>query len=210
LFSIKAIRTEFDSGVEAVLGELKRTIRGTKLNPQELRQQTEQRLSTFASAAKSVIQAGDFQQKLAAFDQYLQFALRQFDVGFFDPSEPEIPSVANNSINIGTMTGSAIQQGSPEARQAIDFKLDVERATASLQSFEHELSKAQVSAEKLVEIAADIATIKAQLSKPSPSLAILREAGHSIRSVAEGIAAGVLTSPLVGAATALVSAIAPH
>jgi hypothetical protein len=80
-----------------------------------------------SDAAKRVVGASSFRQlamedyidkKLREFDEVLEFKIRQFDVGFFDSQEPEVPHMAN-TINIGTMTGSAIQQGSPHAKQAV-------------------------------------------------------------------------------------------
>ena len=118
IFSIEAAKKEFDAGIDAVLGELKRTIRKTKLNPKDLRDRAAERLMKFANDAKSAAQVGDVTMgvdvfgQLRAFDQHLQFALRQFDIGFFEPVEPEVPPMAN-AITIGTMTGSVIQQESP-------------------------------------------------------------------------------------------------
>jgi hypothetical protein len=118
--SFKAMRKEFDSGVESVLGELKRVIQTTKLDRDKLRESAVQRLTNFATAAKAIAQTpeassmgmGEYLNKqFAEIDRHLQFSVRQFEVGFFDPAEPEIPPVAN-SITIGTMTGSAIMQGS--------------------------------------------------------------------------------------------------
>jgi hypothetical protein len=209
LCSIEAALTEFEAGVDATLGELKRVITKTaRLDPHELRQAAAQRLENFAVAAKDAARVDryrtEFQGQLAAFDQYLRFALRQFDVGFLDPSEPEVPPVAN-SINIGTMTGSVIQQGSPGATQTVN--LNIEGALAALHTFESELSKVQIDGRTMNDLAADIATIKAQLSKPSPSVGILQEAGKSLRNVVESIAAGVLTSEVVAAAIALANAL---
>jgi hypothetical protein len=203
---IEAVRTEFEAGVDAAFGELKRVISKTNLDPRELRQHTAQRLTQFATDAKAGVRMTlglDVQKQLAAFDQYLRFALRQFDVGFLDPSEPEVPAVANNSINIGTMSGGAIQQGSPGATQTVEFKLNVEVALAAVHTFESELSKVRIDDGAVTELAADIATIKAQLSKPSPSIGILQEAGKSIRNIVEGIAGGILTSPVLTAAAEL-------
>src|SRR6476620_7696774 len=56
IFGVQAVRKEFDSGVEAVLGELKRTIQTTKLDSDKLRESAEQRLTNFAIAAKAVAQ----------------------------------------------------------------------------------------------------------------------------------------------------------
>ena len=68
--------------------------------------------------------ADHFKKEFDSFDNHLSFALRQFDVGFTDPSEPEVPQMTNNSITVGNMTGN-IQQGSPGASQSFEFKLNV-------------------------------------------------------------------------------------
>ena len=209
--SIEAVRTAFDGGVEAVLGELKRTIQKNKLNPKELRQHAEQRLSKFANDAKDVARIDgsmglDLRPRLAEFDQHLEFALRQFDVGFFDRPEPENPPIAN-AITIETMTGSVIQQGSPGATQTVQQKVDVKSVTTALNTLESELSRVQIDNTTLTELSADIATIKAQLSKPSPSMRILQEAGRSVRNVIEGIAGGILTPEVIAAVTALGAAL---
>lgn len=128
ILSVEAVRKEFDSGVEAVLGELKRVARKTKLDREDLRQNAFRRLENFITAAKAVAQtpeassfpSNQLDERLAAFDKHLWFAKRQFDVGFLEPAEPEAPPVTN-AINIGSMTNSAIQQGSPGAKQTVEF-----------------------------------------------------------------------------------------
>lgn len=115
LRTFDTVREEFDAGIKTTLGELKRAVRITKLNPSDLRQVTVQCLNNFAIEAKSLIRANLIQgipsatvdQNLGSFDQHLSFAMRQFDVGFFEPQEPEVPRV-HNAINIGAMTGSTI------------------------------------------------------------------------------------------------------
>jgi hypothetical protein len=215
LLNIEAARKAFDGGVDTTLGELKRTIRMTKLDPQKLRELVGQRLTKFAAAAKATAQidnpvtgglADYSQEQFADFDKYLQFSLRQFDVGFHDPSEPEVPPISTSSITVGTMTGN-IQQGSPGATQTFELKVNIEAAQAALRIFEAELNKCEVDDRARQELAADIATIKAQLSKRSPSVSILHEAGKSVRSVVEGVVTGVLTSPLLKAAIALGTAL---
>jgi hypothetical protein len=216
ILSIDAVRAEFEAGIEATLGELKRTVRNTELDPKLLRDRVGQRLTKFTDDVKGTAQVRDMgitgvdnhvTDEFAAFDKYLQFALRQFDVGFHDAPEPEVPPMTDNSVTVGNMMGN-IQQGSPGATQTFEFKLNIEAAQTALQSFESELSKIAIDDDRAMqELAADVATIKAQLSKPSPSVAILHEAGKSVRNVVEGIVAGVLTSPLLMAAAALGKAI---
>jgi hypothetical protein len=105
------------------------------------------------------------------------------------------------------MTGN-IQQGSPGASQSFEFKLNVEGARTALHAFETELSKVVIDDRtRLDELAADVATIKAQLSKSSPSLTILQEAGKSLRKITERVVAGVVTSPVLKAVVALGTAL---
>jgi hypothetical protein len=209
IFSIEAARKEFETGVEAVLGELKRTIRKNKLDPKDLRQHAGERLLKFANDAKAAAKVGGGLgdvSSLAAFDEHLKFALRQVDVGFRDPAEPETPPMTN-AINIGTMTGSVIHQASPGATQTVEMKVDVNAVSTALSTLESELSKAQIDANAMTELSADTATIKAQLSKPAPSIQILQEAGRSVRNVVEGVAGGLLTPGVIAAVGALGAAL---
>jgi hypothetical protein len=213
IFSIEAVRKEFDSGVEAVLGGLKRVARKTKLDREDLRQNAFKRLENFVTAAKVVAQTPEassfpsqLDERLAAFDQHLRFAKRQFDVGFLEPAEPEAPPVTN-AINIGSMTNSAIQQGSPGAEQTVNFTLNIEVATTALNGFESAIESADLPSKTVDELMGDICTIRAQLAKPSPSRRIIQEAGKSLRNVVEGIAGGMLTPTVTAAAVALWSAL---
>ena len=62
-------------------------------------------------------------------------------------------------------------------------------------------------AKEIAELKADLATIKAQLQKPVPNGAILTEAGKSVRSIAEGIVAGMMTSRAIQSVSELVRAL---
>jgi hypothetical protein len=133
--------------------------------------------------------------------------LRQFDVGFRDPAEPEVPPLPSNSIIIGNMTGSAIQQGSPGAKQNVEFTLEIQAVDKALTAFESAVAAASLPQAKADELTADVRAIRAQLAKPSPSAIIIQEAGRSLRNVVEGIAGGMLTPGIVAAAAALWSAL---
>jgi hypothetical protein len=115
--------------------------------------------------------------------------------------------VTNNSITIGNMTGSAIQQGSPGANQTVEFKLEAHAVQSALAAFESAVTSAGLPSPKAAELMADVQTIKSQLAKPSPSTLIVQEAGKSLRNVVEGIAGGMLTPAVTAAAVALWSAL---
>lgn len=209
-----AVRAEFDAGIETALGELKRTIKRTKLDRADLRQVTISCLENFAIEIKALTRADHYRslagqavdERLTAMDHDLAFAIRQFDTGFVDPEEPERPNV-NNSINIGTMTGSAIQHGSPGATQSVQFNLEIDEAKSALAAFEAAIKTVQLPKPQLDEVTAELSTIAAQLSKASPSPVILQEAGRSIRNIVEGVAAGLMTPSALAAAPALWSAL---
>lgn len=205
---------EFDKGIVAALGELKRVTLLGVLDMWELRRITHHRLQDFAARMKAVTKpeklkelgpAKTIDQMLTEFDGRLTFALRQFDVGFEDPPLPEEPQVTSNSIQIETMIGGGIQQGTRGSSQFIAH-VDAPTALRAIEGLEVELSQAS-STPTIVELRADLATIKAQLSKSSPSPTILTEAAKSFRNVAEGIVAGAMTNRTMQLATDLLRAL---
>src|SRR5262249_6246003 len=106
-----------------------------------------------------------------------------------------------------TMTGSAIQHGSPGATQSVQFNLKIDEAKSALAAFEAAMKTVQLSKPQSDEVMAELNTISAQLSKPSPSLVILQEAGRSLRNIVEGVAAGLMTPSVLAVAPALWSAL---
>jgi hypothetical protein len=209
------VREEFDAGIATAFGELKRTIRKTDLNRNELRQVTVSCLEDFVVEMKALTRSDQYRRlaeqevvkRLTAFDQDLNFAIRQFDTGFFDPEEPERPNV-NNSINIGgNVTGSAVQQNSPGAAQSVQFNLNIDDVRSALAAFETAINAVQLPKPHSDDVTAEMNTISAQLAKASPSLVILQEAGRSLRNIVEGIAAGLMTPGVLAAAPALWNAL---
>jgi len=146
------------------------------------------------------------EQQLKKFDTDLRFAIRQFDVGFFDPPEPERPAtMTDNSITIGTMTESAIQQSSPGATQTASFSVNVAAIKTALDAFESEIGRAQLAPGMASELSADVQTIRSQLTKATPAHGIIQETGKSIRKVLEGVATGATTAGVIAAGKALLS-----
>lgn len=206
---------EFDLGIQSALGEVKRSIRITNIDPQILRQLTIQCLNQFLIEMKEACEPNFLRgvgksaavdkmidESLSKFDSRLRFVVRQFDVGFLSPGEPEQAPMAKNFISIGTMTGSSIQQDSAGAKLANTVEINVQEALAAIESFEASLKKIALERQVAGDMAADIATIKAQLSKQAPSIKILHETAKSLRNIAEQIVAGVLTSESVQALAA--------
>lgn len=133
--SWEIVQEEFDRGIDAALGELKRAIRIDLLDHDDLRRIAEEALRAFAERMKTLVifdWLPEFKVRLSELDTRLTFALRQFAVGFLEPREPEVPLAMSNSINIGSMSGCAIQQGTKNSVQV----LSVEGATKALQDLE--------------------------------------------------------------------------
>ncbi len=204
------VKKEFDVGVEAALGELRRAVSKTRLDPQELRQATAQCLANFAIATKGVAAftridvhvPGAFEKWEKELNADLAFKLRQFDVGFLIPNEPEVPQVSN-AINIGSMTNSAVQQGSPGATQSQSVAIKIDEAKAAIAALEAGHGELKLPAEQLSDFRNDLATIRAQLAKAAPSHSIVREAARSVRTIAEGAVGGMLTPSIMTALAAL-------
>ena len=200
-------------GIDVGLGECKRAMRITPIDHNSLRTATEERLTSFVETLKQPLLPndgslmGDFRQSvltlLPKLDEHLQFAMRQFDVGLLDPAEPKEPLTMNNSVSIGVMSGGMVQQGTTHSTQSATDAFNAGDVAKALQIFADALQTEKLPAKQLADMQADIDTIHVQLAKDQPSKSILQETGKSIRSVVEGLAAGLLTDPTVNAAREL-------
>jgi hypothetical protein len=203
------------AGNEKALRELQKTIQSTNLPPKELRDCTVSELENYrlqleaiALGKSNVVQGGMerlIDRDSAKLRDDLRYMIRQFDVGFFQPSQGEAKMTTNNSISVHSLVGN-ISQNSPNSTQSTTT-INVGELRNALANFGEAIKTAALPSEKLDDILSDIATIHAQLSKQSPSGGIIQEAGKSIRNVIEGVAAGLLTPQVSIAAATLVRAI---
>jgi hypothetical protein len=201
-------------GIEKSLRELQRTIQSTKLHPKQLRDSTVNELENFrlqleaiGREKSNVVQGGMeafVDRESTKLRDDLRYMIRQFDVGFFQPSQGEAKMTTNNTISVHSLVGN-ISQSSPNSTQSTN--IDVGDLRNALVSFSEAIKRAALPSEKLDEILSDVATIHAQLSKQSPSGGIIQEAGKSIRNVIEGIAAGLLAPQVSMASVALFRAV---
>jgi len=209
----EAVHSEFDKGVHAALGELTRIASKTVLDRHHMRRLTEEGLRRFAERCKGATRpatlrtfapAGPIDQRLAKFDTDLEHHLRQFDVGFLEVFEPEVPPIMSASIIAHNVSGVAIQQGTAHSTQHVAGEINIPQARLAIAAFEHALEDASTLAVDRNEINGDLNTIKAQLSKTSYSKAIVIEAGRSLRNLVEGAISNALMPPaLANAAAAL-------
>jgi hypothetical protein len=80
--------------------------------------------------------------------------------------------------------------------------LNVEAAKAALVEYETAIKAVDIPNPTLSEIEGDLGAIKAQLNKPTPSTTILSAAGRSLKSITEGVIAGILTPQAMAGAAA--------
>lgn len=204
-----AVHREFENGVKAALGELKRLASKTQLDRDQMRQLTEERLRTFMTRCKAAAKAeklktfapvGPIDERLAKFDVILAFHLRQFDVGFLDLAEPELPPIMSANIIADNVSGVAIQQHTAHSTQHVTGEINIATARSAMAAFEDALRGTSLLPAQREEIYGDLNTIKAQLSKSSYSMAIITEAAKTLRNLVEGAIANGLTPPALSAA----------
>ncbi len=107
------------------------------------------------------------------------------------------PTITNNTVHIGGNNSGVIQQAGDHAQQQASVGSDAAAIGHALDAFAEALASAQLSGETTAEINAEIATIKAQLTKPKPSFDIIRIATGAIGSVVAGVGANMLTPLLI-------------
>ncbi|MCF5053377.1 hypothetical protein GIW50_20670 [Pseudomonas syringae] len=134
-------------------------------------------------------------------DRVLQFALELESqgihgegMGFSKEEKAAAASITYNTITIGSMHNSQIQQDSDNSNQyygTADFKKDLEKFVSELKN---DVNQLKGDDEAKQSLRADLDTIKAQLSSSSPKKTILRECLISVRNILEGATGGVLTN----------------
>jgi hypothetical protein len=113
------------------------------------------------------------------------------------PTEHFLPLVvAENVLQIGSMTNSQVQQRTSGSIQTLT-SVDVDGLGALLTELRARIAELDLREEERAEVEADLTTIDAQLGSPQPKAAILRESLASVRSIVEGAVGGglVMASP---------------
>jgi hypothetical protein len=99
--------------------------------------------------------------------------------------------IAQNYIHVGSMVGSAIQQGSHGSTQIVQQPVDV----AALRELAADLGAALAAAGAVNgEAAGELAALEALIAAPQPQRAAIRETLCSLRRVVEGALASALAS----------------
>ena len=92
----------------------------------------------------------------------------------------------------GSVIGSAIQSGSPGAQQEVSVgDLDLEAVQRFLRELDAKATELDLPALAAEELAAEIATVKAQIQSPKPKRHIIEACLASARSILENASGGV-------------------
>jgi len=133
----------------------------------------------------------------------LDYRMRQFNVGLDRAAQAGGNAVTNNVVNAHIISG-VVQQGGDGATQTARADLDLGNIADATSALKAEIAQAgDMQSDELRQIASDIATIEAQIAAPKPRTSAVREAGASIRHIAEQAIGGALSPGIVAAALAL-------
>jgi hypothetical protein len=122
-------------------------------------------------------------------------AVRSLD----DKYAPQAATV-HNTLNVGTMSNSAIQQGSIGASQGVTISTqEWANADKILVAISSLIGQLILSPAEATDLNAEIETIKSQLKKSEPKRSIISECFKSVKSSLESVAGKALAA---GAATA--------
>ena len=103
-----------------------------------------------------------------------------------------------NVILVGSMVGSQIQQGSPNAAQAFETDSATRRELEELmKALKESFAELELKPDVSAELQCEIQTIEAQMSSPKLKGRVVTECLHSIRSILEGAAGSALASALL-------------
>lgn len=207
----------FDRNLELMFGDLRRFCHDTNLDRGELRQAAYGRMQEMLEMSRAVANGDELKalfpskgglaamvdDELTRLEQHLRARQRQFDIGMEDVPPPEGTNVTN-SVHVGTNIGN-IQLAGHGANQHATF--NAKAIAVALDTFDTEMAKVPMDSATRTNLDADIATLRAQLKKPSLSQVLLTETGRSIRGLVEGVAAGMMTPQALAAAAALTGAL---
>jgi hypothetical protein len=131
-----------------------------------------------------------FNRRIQSLEHYLD------SQGFKRAQQPR-ESASKSNVHVGTMIGSAIQQGTQDSHVTINYDVHGQDFGSFISKLKSTASKLPLPPERLNELHTDIATIEVQIASPSPKKAIIAECGASIRSIFEQVAANAIANGLL-------------
>jgi hypothetical protein len=213
---LDASETTFRQRLDDALVALRRVTREGDIDARDLRDTTFQHLTQLTQLVRNasgvdrlvnVMDAGGIgevvNQHFAQLDQNLRFQFRQFNIGW--AGRQEDVSVTQQVVNNGTIVGT-VQQGATGATVTGTISINIDTARNAASALAQEL-QAGPQAPPIIDMRADVDTIRAQLGKSEPSMSLLREAGRTLRNLSESVASGLLTPSAATALAALLAAL---
>ncbi len=107
------------------------------------------------------------------------------------------PPAPSNVVNVGTMYGSAIQQGTEQSSVMVDYKGEETGIRDLLKQIRESVNAMGLSPAARAQLEADAHTAEAQLASPHPKPLVIRECLRSIRNILEGMAGSLIASGLL-------------
>jgi hypothetical protein len=144
---------------------------------------------------------GDAYALAADFHGYIGYLVSRLEsirsrLDLYEPAPA--PTAAAVQIQ-GSVYGSAIQAGSPGAHQAVSVGANLASVDDFLKEVERASSALHLPIQEGQELAAEIATIRAQLQSPKPKRDIVRESLRSVRAILEGAGSSLTATGLLNA-----------
>lgn len=125
--------------------------------------------------------------------------VKQHQQGF----DRDLPLSTITTYSISGSPGAVQQLGSPGASAVVTVNV------SAIEDAVRQVEKAAIGLDEDVasDVRAELATVRAQLAKKSPTSLIIRESAKSIRSIGENLIAGAMQPGFMLAAHALVAAV---
>jgi hypothetical protein len=130
-----------------------------------------------------------FRRRIQALDNYLK------GQGYTQLRDVTPPP--HSSLHIGTMIGSAVQQGVQHSHITVGFDAHSDDFRDFLVQLKRASSHLQLPGHLINQLNIDIATIEVQVHSALPKKSIIAECGASIRSIFEQAAGSVIASGLL-------------
>jgi len=133
-----------------------------------------------------------------AFVQLSHNGIVEIETAISKPDESTEHFPAINILNVGTMIGSAVQQGSHYSTLTMTVTGEcLEKIKSFASEVQRNLDSLNLATKLKEEAQADINTLISQTNSPKPKPNILRECLESLRTILEGAAGGALGAGLV-------------
>lgn len=102
-----------------------------------------------------------------------------------------------NILNVQSMVGSQIQQGTQGSSQNIVSSTTTADLREFVNLFKSKFEEMSLNPSTQAEAEAEIRTIESQLDSPKPKIGIMRESLQSLRSILEGVASNAIAAQIL-------------